>query len=295
MKSPLVSVVIPVYNRSHLISKTLDSINEQSYPHLEVIVVDDCSDDSESLKFEISKYTELEIKYIRHEINKHGGASRNTGIDNATGEYIAFLDSDDLWVKDKIATCLNEIQSSEEDVVYSKFEYVKKDNTTVFPRRSIGDNESISDYILLNNGAIQTSTIFLNRKVTDLIRFDDSLKRFQDYDFVISLQRENIKIKFIDKSLVKMTDDDQEGRISNSYNPEPAIKWIEKVKKDISREAYSYFYLNRVVRYCKMSGDIKLVFKILMNSEVFNHSKKTSWCKWLVIACTPISIINIVK
>jgi glycosyltransferase involved in cell wall biosynthesis len=96
---PLVSVVIPSYNRAHVIGQTLDSVLAQTYRNLEVIVVDDGSRDATEMAVE--PYRDR-ITYVRQE---NGGlaAARNAGLERARGEYVAWLDSDDLWNPEKIA------------------------------------------------------------------------------------------------------------------------------------------------------------------------------------------------
>jgi glycosyltransferase involved in cell wall biosynthesis len=91
--APLVSVIIPAYNAGAYINETIDSVLTQTYPHVEIIVVDDGSTDDtvERLK----KYG-AGIKYI-YQANAGVGPDRNTGFDASSGDYIAFLDADDIW------------------------------------------------------------------------------------------------------------------------------------------------------------------------------------------------------
>ncbi len=94
-KSPLLSVVIPVYNVEKYLRECLDSVVNQTYKNLEIIIVNDCSpDNSEAIILEYAEKDDR-IVYIKHEVNTFQGGARNTGIDRATGEYITFVDSDD--------------------------------------------------------------------------------------------------------------------------------------------------------------------------------------------------------
>lgn len=104
MNSPVVSIVIPVFNRSHYIGETLDSVIEQTYTNLECIVVDDGStDDTEQLVKSYAKNDKRIKFHIRpQEKNKGASSCRNYGLEKAKGEYIQFLDSDDIISKDKI-------------------------------------------------------------------------------------------------------------------------------------------------------------------------------------------------
>ena len=289
-KQPLVSVVIPVYNRANLISRTLTSVAEQTYTNTEVILVDDCSVDSALLQEKIKQFDCLNITYIRHEVNLHGGAARNTGIKAAKGMYIAFLDSDDTWLPNKLALTVEKLEETKVDFVYSKLTTIGENNLN-YPNRGLNGDETLSDYLLVNGGSIQTSTIVIKAQVAKSVLFDESLVRFQDYDFVVSLEKYKALSFFVDVILVHMYDDDQAGRISNSYNPEPAIYWITKVRADISEAAYLNFYLNRVVRYLKMSGNNIKAIKLLLNLNVDFVSK----LKWGLICLIPRSFLKLVS
>ena len=97
---PLVTVIIPTYNRANQISRAIHSVQAQSYKHWELLIVDDASND-DTAKI-ISNIADSRIQYIRHETNQGAAAARNTALAQAKGEYIAFLDSDDEWIPAKL-------------------------------------------------------------------------------------------------------------------------------------------------------------------------------------------------
>ena len=103
---PLVSVIIPTYKRLGMLGRAIDSVLNQTYNNIEIIIVDDNNEDSEYRKETerfMKKYDDnIEIKYVKHKQNKNGAAARNTGINNANGVYIAFLDDDDEFSPKKI-------------------------------------------------------------------------------------------------------------------------------------------------------------------------------------------------
>ena len=120
MKEPLVSVGIPVYNVELYIEKCLLSVFAQTYQNLEILIIDDCGSDS-SMKIvsdlmHSHKQGNL-IKVIRHQNNKGLGEARNTAIDNAKGDYIYFLDSDDFIENNTIEILLHEAEEYNADVV----------------------------------------------------------------------------------------------------------------------------------------------------------------------------------
>jgi len=120
---PIVSIVIPTYNHAKFIGKALESVIDQTYKNWEAIVIDNNStDDTDKV---INQYNDPRIKYLK--INNDGviAKSRNLGIKEAKGEWIAFLDSDDWWTKDKLEVCLSKICKNV-DFIHHATEYVNK-------------------------------------------------------------------------------------------------------------------------------------------------------------------------
>lgn len=115
----LISIIIPVYNASAVIQRCLESINRQTYRKLEILFVDDCCTDDSMDKlndFLRQKITDLKIKCIHHEHNRGVAAARNTGLDNATGEYIYYLDADDFMEDNAIELMYREAERCQADI-----------------------------------------------------------------------------------------------------------------------------------------------------------------------------------
>jgi len=125
--SPTVSVIIPTYNRAHMVGRAIQSVLAQTYQGFELIVADDAStDNTEEV---VKSFNDERLKYIRHEENSGTSAApRNTGIKMARGEYIALLDSDDEWLPEKLEKQLDRFKSVSPDigVVYCGFFYVSE-------------------------------------------------------------------------------------------------------------------------------------------------------------------------
>ena len=98
----LVSVITPVYNAEKVLERTLKSIINQTYKHIEIILVDDCSSDNSRMIIEKYKITHPEIVYYCQSTNQGAGAARNKALELAKGQFVAFLDADDLWKEDKL-------------------------------------------------------------------------------------------------------------------------------------------------------------------------------------------------
>src|SRR6185312_15790823 len=151
---PLVSVVIPTFNRRHLILRAIESVVRQTYPRVEVIVVDDASTDG-TVEFLESKRFKAPLRVIRLEQNSGPSAARNKGIAHASGKYVALLDSDDYWLPGKLAGQVEAAErSSHPDriLIYSALVILRRNETIVRPRRGIGEDEPIADYLFCNGG-----------------------------------------------------------------------------------------------------------------------------------------------
>ena len=122
-KNDLVSIIVPVYNSERFINDTIRTVQEQTYGNWELILVNDCStDNSVSI---IEKYVKEDnrIKLINLECNSGAAIARNTGIEQATGRYIAFLDADDLWHKEKLEKQIKFMKENEYEFTFTGYEF----------------------------------------------------------------------------------------------------------------------------------------------------------------------------
>lgn len=114
---PLVSIIVPVYNVERYVDECLASIRAQTYANLEILLVEDCSTDG-SLKALEPHLEDPRVRLIRHERNGGLSAARNTGIEAASGDYVMFVDSDDLVVPELVVNCLAAVRTGADVVVY---------------------------------------------------------------------------------------------------------------------------------------------------------------------------------
>ena len=183
--APLVSIIIPTYNRAHLIGETLDSIIAQTYQNWECIVVDDGSTDHTSAVMQAYCQKEPRIQY-HHRPEKHlagGNGARNYGFKLSKGEYIVWFDSDDLMTENHIEVKIKMILSSENDFCITRTKFFNHHNSTMdkfyqFDKYSI----NLENYILQKNNWI-TMDIIINRKTAINLFFDENLKCGQEYNY----------------------------------------------------------------------------------------------------------------
>lgn len=160
---PLVSVVMPVYNVSKYLRQAIESVLDQTYRNLELIMIDDCSSD-ESLQI-MKEYARKDdrIVVLANDTNQGVASTRNKGIQAARGEYIALLDSDDFWVANKLEKQIALMQAEKADMAYGSVEFVDADGAVV-NRAFIVPNQT--DYkMLLYRCVFICSTVVVSAKV----------------------------------------------------------------------------------------------------------------------------------
>ena len=203
--TPFFSVVVPAFNAASRLPYTLASVLSQSEADFEVIVVDDCSGDVAEVEALIARLDDSRIRLIKHAENKNGAAARNTGIHHATGRYIAFLDADDFWPPERLAIVRAEIEGSDRAstaVFYGQvaIKYPEQAGGIIKPVEGV-NGRPVSDYLFLQDGLIQTSTIVCDRNVAHAIEFDERFVRHQDYDFCLRAGAGGFEFRFIPQIL----------------------------------------------------------------------------------------------
>lgn len=253
-QEPLVSVVIPTYNRADLILRAIDSVRSQSYRNWEIIVVDDNSQDRTAELVGKLVNQHQPIYYHRHETNLGGSAARNTGINHAQGDYIAFLDSDDVWLPEKLELQIQAIANqpdfpNQAIISYTKFQKSSRVfyQPAILPRRGKKTDETVADYFWLGGGEILTSTLIVSRDLAVKHPFRVGLPKHQDLDFVIRLGYTEAKFIFLPEVLTIWHNEPRSDRISRVKNYKPSQDWIASYQGQISEKAYKGFMLKEVV------------------------------------------------
>lgn len=237
---PLVSVVIPVYNRESYIESCVNSVlnQEKSSCNYEVIVVDDGSTDGSS---EVLKKFGNKIHYKRIDNSGRPAVPRNVGISMAKGEYIAFQDSDDLWVPNKLKVQLPELLKSEAALSYGNAGIIDASGNTT-GRNILGSNNQffsgkVFDELVVENYIPTLTTIVRKDVLTDLGGFDESvnLTGVEDYHLWLRIAAK-YTVTSINALLAKYRSHD--GNIS-TQNPIISYKRQEEMIKDLlTRQDY---------------------------------------------------------
>lgn len=202
VNTPTVSVIVPTYNRANLVVRAIQSVLKQTYTDFELIIVDDAStDNTEEV---VKTFGDPRIRYIRHDQNRRGSVARNTGIKKARGAYIAFLDSDDEWLPEKLEKQLAHFQGLENRVggMYCRASWM--DDSTGFLRaqNAVLHRGNIWLYLLKGWCPAITSSVVIRRECFDSCGgFNESLPSFQDYDLWLRIAQD-YHFEFVDEPLV---------------------------------------------------------------------------------------------
>lgn len=188
MNMPKVSTIIPTYNRAQTLSRAINSVLQQTYPSLELIVVDDGSTDNTSEV--VKSFNDPRIRFVCHGRNRGASAARNTGIKEAKGEYIAFNDSDDEWLPQKLERQMAFFRQDDTGrlgLVICEAEGLCSNNSKFKHNLRYLDFEEL---IYHRGIGLGTPKLLVNRTLAGSeLYFDESLPAIEDWELVLRLSR----------------------------------------------------------------------------------------------------------
>ena len=281
---------MPNYNSSKTISKTLDTIKNQSFKDFEIIVVDDHSTDNSTIKISHA-LKNYKIKLIK--LNKNGGPAkaRNIGIKKARGKYIAFIDSDDLWFKNKLKQMHFCIISNRANV-YCHNEITK---SLEGKKKVIKNGPFVKDFyynLLTNQNCLSTSAVIIEKffiqKNNLFFNEDRSFFSVEDYDYWMKLAKKKARFFFLNKTLgiYNFTEDS----ISSNYplhykNTLNVLKYhcyksknFKNSKKIYDKASYRFkinYYKYLILKKKDLFKIFKVIILVLYNPIIsIQHFKK---------------------
>ena len=183
---PRVSVILPAYNRETLVSRAIDSVLAQTYDDLELIIIDDASQDG-TRKILEGYRDHPKVRLILSDINRGGSGARNLGIEAARGELIAFQDSDDVWLPGKLAAQVAALDADPAaGLCYCASLFSEGYRSYYIPHAEFSKRDGDMSREMLRLNATSTQTLVVRKSVLKRSGlFDVSLKRFQDWDLMI--------------------------------------------------------------------------------------------------------------
>ncbi len=279
----LISVIIPTYKRKKvMVKRAVESVLAQTYSNLEIIVVDD-SPSNYSGRSEIeAMVAEISIKdnricYVRHEKNLGACAARNTGINHATGRYIAFLDDDDEWLREKLEM---QVSLLKDDValVYCGRYIVNELKKATYVSKHVYYSGKVFEKLLQSNFIGSTSFVLIKKECLDAVGyFNDSMESAQDYELWLRIAQK-YSVDYVNKPLVKYYVHPEE-RITTNYSNK--IRGAEKILN-----IYHEFYTS----HSKIKNN-KLLDLALYYGKEKNYSRM--WELFFnAIALAPLNVYN---
>ena len=194
----IVSVITPVYNAEKYLKATVESAVNQTYPAMEIVLVDDCSNDSSAKIVRELQEKYPNIVYHLQPKNMGAGVARNTALEIAKGRYVAFLDADDIWKPEKTVRQLQLMKRKGSPFGYTAIEMIDENGKVIKEKRKVRDEVNYD--FLLHNTMIATSTVIVDRKIMGDFRMP--IRRGgQDYATWLKLLRGGAVAVGIDEAL----------------------------------------------------------------------------------------------
>ncbi|MDR0880544.1 MAG: glycosyltransferase family 2 protein [Clostridioides sp.] len=208
MKEPLVSIITPVYNSGRFLSETIESIQNQTYKNWQLLLVDDCSTDNSKEIIDGYANRDSRIRYIKLEKNSGAAVSRNVGLKNAEGRFIAFVDSDDLWKNTKLEKQVGYMLDKSVGFTFTSYRYMKENGKRT---NKVAIAPGKIDYEgLLKNTIIGCSTVVVDKEVfgdfdMPLVRRGQDtatwLKLLKEVDYAYGLKEDLVDYRLVGNSI----------------------------------------------------------------------------------------------
>ena len=222
----LVSIIIPYYKKKEYILKTINSVLNQSYNNYEIIIIYDDENLSDLDYLEKLFKLEKKIKIIKNSKTVGAGFSRNKGIENAIGEFIAFIDADDTWKKYKLEKQINFMKKKKLKFTHTPYEIIDK-NDKVLGERISKNFEKVDD--LIKSCDIGLSTVIIKKEIIDYQTTFPNLKTKEDFVLWLKILKKNILISYFNETLSSWR------KLDNSLSSSIAQKLIDAFK------VYNYY------------------------------------------------------
>lgn len=262
-----IDVIIPYHNDSKYIKECLYSVLQQKLETY-IYILDDNSSDSDKLLEIIKDINSNNIFYFRNKKTLNGAGSRNIGIAKSKSKYICFLDSDDVWMCEKLSRQLNLYQDG--TILTSQvFKGKSIEESKILPVIVKNNSEPVSDALFVHNKLIQTSTFFMTSDIAKKVMFNPDLPRHQDYDFL--LRAESLGYTIIQDntptSFWRVEDDSSDRFLKKKATPEFFIEWFSEYKKYMTPMAQVSYVSKNIFSSCVITKKFKLLALFLFDGN----------------------------
>lgn len=248
MSPDLVSIVTPAYNAARFLRETIESVLAQSYMHWELHIVDDCSSDDTPGIVEDYARQDARISRIRLQRNSGPAMARQAGVERARGQYIAFLDSDDLWLSAKLERQLAFMRSRRAALSFTAFRRMSREGSRV--GRLIHVPKRLAYAQLLGNTAIATSTVVIDRECSGPFRMVNTY--YDDFALWLEITRRGFLAHGLDEDLMRYRV--LGGSVSRNKSRSAVMVWrtyreVERLSLLRASWAFTRYACNAVRKY----------------------------------------------
>ncbi|GGM85872.1 hypothetical protein GCM10007977_104670 [Dactylosporangium sucinum] len=278
VQRPEVSVVIPTRNRPELVVRAVRSALAQTVREIEVVVIIDGPD--QATVAALKAIGDERIRPIELPASGGAPAARNHGVDAANADWVAFLDDDDEWLPEKLATQLARARAADVPlpIVGSRLYMRTPRAELIMPRRVPAPGEPISEYLAVRHGFfhgdgfIQTSTIMAPTALLRKVPFAVGLRRLQELDWTLrSLQEEGVDLIYAEEPLVVWYADENRPRISFDAPWKQSLEWLQQTRPRVTPRAYAALAMSVVGSMAAASRSPRVFFDLLR--EARRHGK----------------------
>lgn len=275
INSQLVSIIIPCHNQGEFLNDTLESIQQQEYQNFECLLINDGSiDNSKAIGLKWQN-EDSRFKYFEQK-NKGVSAARNLGLNQAKGDFIQFLDADDIIAKDKLSSSLSCFIVDESlDIVISNFSmFTGAIKNITDPYCELSAIKFSLESILFQwqiSFSLPIHCPLMRTRVVKSSRFDEELSAQEDWLFWVSIFKTNPKTAYIDKMMAYYRNNPS-GRTMRDYYDDQVL-FIDKIKYYVDEDLYENFLKHRMFKYYEDVQKYKSKIRELENSRPFQLRK----------------------
>jgi glycosyltransferase involved in cell wall biosynthesis len=266
---PLVTAVIPTRNRPDLVCRAVRSALNQTYPHLEVVVVVDGPDPSTVAV--LGELRQARVRIIALSQSVGGSEARNIGAREARGEWIALLDDDDEWLPEKTSSQMALLRSSQYRFPIGACRMIgrRKDGDSIIPSRTPRMGEPLSEYLICRKapvwgeGVIQTSMLVVRKALLEQVPFATGLPRHQDWDWLLRVfERDGVGCEWVWQPLVIFHMNSAAVRVSKGGEWLSSLDWAV-ANPLLTKRAFTYFVAVIIAPKMRLRRDIGRLLRLL--------------------------------
>lgn len=290
-----ISVVIPTYNREKYILRAVKSVIKQTIDaEIEIVIVDDASVDETDkvIKKFVKEKPVVDLKLIKNKKSFGRAKARNIGAENSSGEYVAFLDSDDEWLLIHLEKGIHILKTKYNKGLFVEY-YVS--NGEEFFTKKLQKKEiasSLVDYIFSKNGDTRTSTFIFKKQFFDKIKFDSTLNKHQDWDLAIRFADEyGMNINYNPTVIIH---NNVNNRMSKQNNHPASQQFFCKHSDEFSTSSKTNYFTNLAANTLRYEGENEQFLKYLKCAKEnvkFNNFK--TFFKLLILQTPGINVMSI--